>query len=79
EGGWYPGQALAREEAIRGFTSDAAWAGFMESQVGTIEAGKKADFIVLDRDLMQVDAKDVPGTQVLETWLDGQLVWKKAD
>lgn len=79
EGGWYPEQVLSREEAIRGFTSDAAWAGFMESQVGTIEAGKKADFIVLDRDLMKVDAKDIPGTQVLETWLDGQLVWKKTD
>jgi predicted amidohydrolase YtcJ len=79
EGGWYPGQALSREEAIRGFTSDAAWAGFMESQVGSIEAGKQADFIVLDRDLMEVDVKDIPGAQVLETWLDGQLVWKKAD
>jgi predicted amidohydrolase YtcJ len=79
EGGWYPDQALAREEAIRGFTIDAAWAAFMENEVGSIEAGKRADFIVLDRDLMTVDAAQIPATQVLETWLDGKLAWKKPD
>jgi predicted amidohydrolase YtcJ len=79
EGGWYPDQVLSREEAIRGFTMDAAWAAFMESQVGSLEAGKRADFIVLDRDLMSVEASEIPKTQVLETWLDGRLVWKKAD
>jgi predicted amidohydrolase YtcJ len=78
-GGWYPGQALTREEALRGFTVDAAWAAFMENEVGSIEAGKRADFIVVDRDLMTVDAADIPHAQVLETWLDGQLVWKKPD
>lgn len=78
-GGWYADQALTREEAIRGFTVDAAWAAFMEDQVGSIEAGKRADFIVLDRDLMTVDGADIPATQVLETWLDGKRVWKKPD
>ncbi len=78
-GGWYPEQALTREEAIRGFTLDAAWAAFMESEVGSLEAGKRADFIVLDRDLMTVDADEIPATQVLETWLDGEKVWQKPD
>jgi len=78
-GGWYPDQALSREEAIRGFTLNAAWAAFMEHQVGSLEVGKRADFIVLDRDLMTVDVTQIPGTQVLETWLDGQRVWQKAD
>ncbi len=78
EGGWYADQVLTREEAIRGFTVDAAWAAFMENRVGSIEAGKRADFIVLDRDLMTVDAADIPATQVLETWLDGQRVWRKS-
>jgi len=78
-GGWYPDQALSREEAIRGFTLNAAWAAFMEHQVGSLEVGKRADFIVLDRDLMTVDVTRIPGTQVLETWLDGQRVWQKAD
>jgi predicted amidohydrolase YtcJ len=56
---------------------DAAWAAFMENQVGSIEPGKKADFIVLDRDLMSVDVAEIPFVQVLETWLDGELVWSK--
>lgn len=77
--GWYPGQALSREEAIRGFTVDAAWAAFMESQVGSLEAGKRADFIVLDRDLMTIETNEIPSTKVLETWLDGQMVWRQAD
>jgi predicted amidohydrolase YtcJ len=76
-GGWQPDQVLTRAEAIRGFTVDAAWAAFMENQVGSIEPGKKADFIVLDRDLMSVDVAEIPFVQVLETWLDGELVWSK--
>jgi predicted amidohydrolase YtcJ len=75
-GGWYPEQVLGREEAIRGFTLDAAWAAFMEKEVGSLEAGKRADFIVLDRDLISVPADEIPQTRVLETWLDGQLAWK---
>jgi len=70
---------LSREEAIRGFTVDAAWAAFMESQVGSLQAGKRADFIVLDRDLMTIETNEIPSTKVLETWLDGQMVWRQAD
>jgi predicted amidohydrolase YtcJ len=79
EGGWYPDQVLSRDEAISGFTRDAAWAAFMESEVGSLEAGKRADFIVLDRDLMTVEAFRIPQTRVLQTWLDGQLVWQAED
>jgi predicted amidohydrolase YtcJ len=77
EGGWFPDERLSREEAIRAFTLGAAHAGFMESEIGSIETGKRADFIVLDRDIMQVPADQIPEIQVLQTWLDGQLVFKK--
>lgn len=76
EGGWHPEQKLSREEALRGFTLDAAYAGFMEDQVGSLSPGKRADMVILDRDIMQVDENLLPQTVVLETWLDGRQVYR---
>ena len=77
EGGWYPDQNLTREEAVRGFTRDAAYAGFMEKEVGSLEPGKRADFIVLDRDIMKVEVSEIPRARVMETWIDGQRVFQR--
>lgn len=71
EGGWYPDEAVTRAEALRGFTLDAAYAGFMEDLVGSLEPGKRADFVVLDRDYMTIPVEDIPEMVILETWLDG--------
>jgi len=74
-GGWYPAEKLTREEAVRGFTLDAAYSGFMEKSVGSLESGKRADFIVLDRNIFEVDASEIADIKVLQTWLDGERVW----
>ena len=74
-GGWYPQEKLSREEAVRGFTLDAAYAGFMEKTVGSLESGKRADFIVLDRNVFEIEAADIADVKVLQTWLDGELVY----
>lgn len=71
-GGWYPEERVTRGEALRGFTLDAAYAAFMEDHVGSLEAGKRADFVVLDRDYMTVPAAEIPRLRILETWLDGE-------
>ena len=75
EGGWYPEQGVSREEAIRAFTLDAAFAAFMEDEIGSLEAGKRADFIVLDRDIMEVPAGEIFQIVVEQTWFDGKPVF----
>jgi len=77
EGGWYPDQALSREQALRGFTLDAAFAAFQEDQLGSLEVGKRADFVILSADIMQIDAEQIPTAEVIATWLDGREIYHR--
>lgn len=69
--------ALSREEAIRGMTIWGAFANFEEKEKGSLEAGKVADFVILDRDLMKVDESELLGTKVLHTFLGGEEVYTR--
>jgi len=73
--GWHAGQAMTRQEALRAFTLDAAWAGHAEDAVGTLEPGRRADFILVDRDYFRVPARDIWKTRVLQTWVGGRRVY----
>ena len=77
EGGWLPDQRLSVDETLRGFTVEAAYAGFAEDRVGTLEAGKYADFIVIDADPYQVEPADLAGIKVLQTVVGGEEVYRK--
>jgi predicted amidohydrolase YtcJ len=74
EGGFQMENALTREQTIRGMTIWAAKANRMEKQVGSIEVGKKADFILLDKDLMKVPTDSILQIKVLKTYSNGERV-----
>lgn len=76
EGGWRPEERMTREEALACFTRDAAWAAGMEDEVGTLSVGKRADFIVVDRDPLTAPAEDLWKIRVLRTVIDGETVYE---
>lgn len=75
-GGFGPDEMLTREEVLRGMTIDAAYAEFEEHRKGSLEAGKLADFVVLDTDLLSAERQKIRNTNVLATYLNGDLVFK---
>ena len=76
-GGWLPGERLTREEALRGFTLDAAWSLFLENEVGSLEVGKRADLVVFARDPMTVPEAEIPRVDIDMTLVDGQIVHER--
>lgn len=76
-GGWLPGEKMTREEALRSFTLDARYAAFEEDRLGSLEPGKLADFVVLDRDIMTVPPREILKAKVLMTWIAGRPVYRR--
>ena len=75
EGGFQMENGLTREQTIKGMTIWAAKASFLEKEVGSLEAGKKADFIILAQDLMQVPVNKILDTKVVATYSGGKKVF----
>ena len=74
-GGWQPQEAVSREVALAAYTANASYAGFAEERFGQLEVGKRADFVMLDRDPLMVDAEALRAARVLETWVGGRKVY----
>jgi len=73
-GGWLPQQAVSREQALAGFTADAAFAGFAEGRFGRLVPGERADFLLVDRDPLLASPADIRQTKVLQVWIGGVKV-----
>lgn len=74
ENGFQIENALTREETLKGMTIWAAYANFEENEKGSIEVGKMADFIVLDKNIMEIEAAEIPTIKVDETYVSGEKV-----
>ncbi|MEO1246354.1 MAG: amidohydrolase [Pseudomonadota bacterium] len=75
--GWYADQALSREEALHSFTLAAAYAAHQEDRLGSLEPGKWADFIIIDRNYFEIPANQIDDIVVLETWIGGKRVFRQ--
>ncbi|AHG92015.1 Amidohydrolase 3 [Gemmatirosa kalamazoonensis] len=77
-GGWVPEQKIGVEDALRAYTAGSAYAGFAEGDLGRLERGRLADFVVVDRDLTRVPPETIRDAQVLMTIVGGRVVYERA-
>ena len=75
-GGWRSEERVSREQALAGFTADAAYAGFAEGRFGRLIPGERADFIMVDTDPLLASPEAIRATRVLETWVGGRKVYE---
>jgi len=73
-----PAETISVESAIRALTSEAAWQLFSDHEIGSLEAGKLADLVILEKDPRKVKPEEIKNIKVLETWMDGKKVYPSA-
>lgn len=74
---FYPEEAVTREEAVKGYSIWGAYAMLCEQKLGSITPNKYADFIITSKDIMSCPVDDLPKTDVISTYIGGELVYKK--
>ncbi len=77
KGGWLPGEKITPVQALRSFTLNGAYAAHQEKILGSLEKGKWADFILVNKDVLNGNTKETWKTKVLQTWIAGELVYKR--
>jgi predicted amidohydrolase YtcJ len=77
QGGWYPEQKLSSDEALKGYTIEAAYAEFEETAKGSVDAGKLADLTVISGDITKLTPKQLLSIQVLETVIGGRVLYER--
>jgi predicted amidohydrolase YtcJ len=77
EGGWMPEEKMSRLEALKSFTTNAAYAAHAEKDLGSLEVGKLADMVLLDRNIMRVEPKEILKTSVITTIVGGEVTYER--
>ncbi|AOS98171.1 N-substituted formamide deformylase precursor [Microbulbifer aggregans] len=77
QAGWRMEEAMTPAEALRAFTLDAAYASHQEAVIGNLEPGKFADFILLERNIFEIDPQKIWQVEVDETWVEGERVYQR--
>lgn len=75
--GWVPEQKVTVGQALTAYTANAAYASFEEGIKGSLEPGKLADFVIIDRDLTKIDPEEIKDAKVLQTFVGGKPVYKR--
>jgi predicted amidohydrolase YtcJ len=78
-GGWHPEQKVSLEQALQGYTIEAAYASFEEAVKGSIENGKLADLTIIDKDISKLPPKDILSVHVLGTYIAGKRVYEASN
>lgn len=76
-GGWVPEQKITVEEALRAYTAGSAYAGFQEKDLGVLQAGKLADFVIIDRDLTKIAPETIREARVMRTVIGGKTMFER--
>lgn len=71
-GGWMPKEKLSREQAWNAYTNGAAYAAFAEDRLGSLQPGRRADFLIIDQDILLATPEQIRNAQVLQTWIAGR-------
>jgi predicted amidohydrolase YtcJ len=77
--GWVPAQKITVEEALRAYTSGAAYAGFQEASLGSLEPGKLADLVIVEQSVFKIPAEQIGAAKVAATIVGGRVVYRNAD
>jgi predicted amidohydrolase YtcJ len=72
---FYPGQAMTREEALRSYTWNNAYAIFAEKDLGSLAVGKRADVTVFSKDILSVPEQEILDAKVMYTVVGGRVVY----
>lgn len=72
---WHPNECLTLKEAVKAYTIGSAYINFLDNESGSIEVGKCADFVILDKNIFEVSVHDIHKAKVLQTYVNGEVVY----